>query len=177
MITYNASISACEKASQWQRALLLLRDLPNLQPDIVSYSASISACQKAGRWQAAIGLLTCLQSEKLEVQAITLNSVVSSCQKPALWRHAVHFLEMSIEPNIITYSAAMASCRWPQAMALQAACDAQGIPGEVSQATTGWRLALTKEPLQALTACERAAQWLRALTLCRGLRGRPEEAG
>ena len=44
---HQASISACEKASQWQVALYLMTQLgtKHIQADVVSYNSSISACQ------------------------------------------------------------------------------------------------------------------------------------
>lgn len=44
---HQASISACEKASQWQVALYLMTQLStkHIQADVVSYNSSISACQ------------------------------------------------------------------------------------------------------------------------------------
>ena len=41
VVSYNASISACERSSRWVQALALLREMPSqrLESDIVSYSA------------------------------------------------------------------------------------------------------------------------------------------
>ncbi len=48
VVTYNASISACEKGSQLAQVLALLREMAcgRLELDVVTYSASISACEK-----------------------------------------------------------------------------------------------------------------------------------
>ena len=45
-ITYNASISACEKGEQWVKALELMEEVRSsrLRPDVSTYSAAISAC-------------------------------------------------------------------------------------------------------------------------------------
>ena len=49
VISYNASISACEKGQHWAAALVLLQDIliSHMEPDVISYSAAISACEKA----------------------------------------------------------------------------------------------------------------------------------
>ena len=48
VISYSASISACEKGLQWVRALSLVREMPSrrLELEVISYGASISACEK-----------------------------------------------------------------------------------------------------------------------------------
>ena len=50
-ITYNAAISACEKAGQWVRALQLLDGMANsrTEANTITYNAAISACEKAGK--------------------------------------------------------------------------------------------------------------------------------
>ena len=47
-VSYNTSISACKKDSQWVQALALMGHMTGrrLEADVVSYSASISACEK-----------------------------------------------------------------------------------------------------------------------------------
>ena len=51
-ITYNATISACEKGLQWIIAVLLLREVREcvLQPDLTTYNATISACENGQQW-------------------------------------------------------------------------------------------------------------------------------
>merc|ERR1712113_1330214 len=62
VISYSASISACEKGHQWQEALRLLGRMQSqsIVPDVISYSASISACEKGEQWQVALRLLALL---------------------------------------------------------------------------------------------------------------------
>ncbi len=51
IVSYNASISASEKGSQWVQALGLLRQMSDrrLESDVVSYTASISAREKGSQ--------------------------------------------------------------------------------------------------------------------------------
>ena len=48
VVSYNASISASEKESQWAQALALLREVfdRRLESDVVSYNSSSSASEK-----------------------------------------------------------------------------------------------------------------------------------
>ena len=73
VITYNATISACEKGRQWQRALGLLeeRSSQGLQANVITYSATINACEKGRQWQRALGLLKEMLSLGLQADVIT----------------------------------------------------------------------------------------------------------
>ena len=46
VISFNAGISACEKAAQWEFALSLLWYMPQLKllPNVINFSAGINAC-------------------------------------------------------------------------------------------------------------------------------------
>jgi pentatricopeptide repeat domain-containing protein 1 len=59
VFSYSAAISACEKGSQWENALELLREMDKcgITPNVVSYNATISAFEKGGQWEKALKLL------------------------------------------------------------------------------------------------------------------------
>ena len=48
MITYNATISACEKGRPWQRAAGFFEEMQSHGPQagVITYDATISACDK-----------------------------------------------------------------------------------------------------------------------------------
>ena len=48
VITYSATISACEKGQQWMAAVALLREMQQwqMQANVITYSGTISACEK-----------------------------------------------------------------------------------------------------------------------------------
>jgi pentatricopeptide repeat domain-containing protein 1 len=48
VMTYNATISACEKGGQWEKALDLFREMQDreIDPSVMTYNAAISACEK-----------------------------------------------------------------------------------------------------------------------------------
>ena len=52
VVSFSASISACEKGKQWEGALGLLQEMAHklLTLDAVSFGASISACEKGKQW-------------------------------------------------------------------------------------------------------------------------------
>ena len=46
VISYNACISACEKAERWQQALQLMKEAEEqgIEVNVITYNAAISAC-------------------------------------------------------------------------------------------------------------------------------------
>ena len=58
MISYSATISACEKGERWEQALSLLPEVRRswLGPDVISYNAATSACEKGQQCNQAWGL-------------------------------------------------------------------------------------------------------------------------
>lgn len=73
VFTFTTAITACGKAGQWERALVLLEEMGGggggddglrrrrtgvpIAPDVASINAAISACARAGQWESALGLL------------------------------------------------------------------------------------------------------------------------
>ena len=51
VISYNATIRACEKGQQPQYALQLLQEMKykGILPNVISYNTTISACEKGSR--------------------------------------------------------------------------------------------------------------------------------
>ncbi|CAE8687268.1 unnamed protein product [Polarella glacialis] len=58
-ITYNAAISACEKACQWQLALKLLSLMPEARvvPNEITYNAAITVCERSQQLERGLQLL------------------------------------------------------------------------------------------------------------------------
>ena len=48
VITYNMTVTSCEKRRQWRHVLGLLETMRDhrVVPDVITYSAAISACEK-----------------------------------------------------------------------------------------------------------------------------------
>lgn len=61
--SYNALLSACERAGQPERALEVFSNMKRrsvsywgyIDPNLVTYNTVVSACAKAGRWAASPG--------------------------------------------------------------------------------------------------------------------------
>ncbi|MFC0693965.1 hypothetical protein ACFFG5_17815, partial [Paraburkholderia humisilvae] len=91
IITYNAAISACEKAARADDALRLFAHLQQhglvrgVFPDTITYNAAISACEKAARADDALRLFAHLQqhgpARGVFPDIITYNATISACEK------------------------------------------------------------------------------------------------
>ncbi|CAK0871857.1 unnamed protein product [Prorocentrum cordatum] len=68
LVSYSAGISACEKGGQWQRALVLLGEMweVELERSAIGYNAGISACGKGEQWQHALALLCTMRQVRVE---------------------------------------------------------------------------------------------------------------
>lgn len=53
VVSYNTSISACEKDSQWEEGMQSLQEMSQkvLTSDIVSYNTAMTGCDKGSRWE------------------------------------------------------------------------------------------------------------------------------
>ncbi|OLP90813.1 Pentatricopeptide repeat-containing protein, chloroplastic [Symbiodinium microadriaticum] len=163
VVAYNASISACEKSEQWQRAVHLLEEmfLQQTQVDEISYNSAISACEKAGRWPQALQLLADALRQEVPIDIITINAAISSCGKCGQWRRGFHLLQevqrLRLEADVVTFTAAMGACEkaaeWLQAICLLEEMDVGQIQPNVVTYNS------------AISACEKAAQWQHALVL------------
>jgi len=64
VISYNAAISACEKAQKWQEAEKLFQEMLSsasdsvaVEPNVITYNALLSAYEKGHQWEKALKVL------------------------------------------------------------------------------------------------------------------------
>ena len=88
MITYNAAISACEKAKQCDKAMELLEEMrqKGMEPDVITYSEAISACEKAKQAERASELFEEMKQKGLEADVVTDSAAMSACGAFELWQ-------------------------------------------------------------------------------------------
>eukprot|EP00438_Fugacium_kawagutii_P019455 Skav230458 [mRNA] locus=scaffold186:48969:49418:+ [translate_table: standard] len=95
IFSFNAAISACEKAAKWQTALGLLENLAELRltADVITVNAALSSCEKApGEWQQALWLFHVMTSWQLQADQISYSSAISCCEKAGQWQQALNLL-------------------------------------------------------------------------------------
>ena len=96
VISFNATISACEKGGQWERAVSLLDEMrgAGVEPDVISFNAAIQACATAGQPSAALTLFVAAK-RRVAPSRVTINAVLDAIcsfdpvEAGALWRSSV----------------------------------------------------------------------------------------
>ncbi|OLP87174.1 Pentatricopeptide repeat-containing protein, chloroplastic [Symbiodinium microadriaticum] len=198
-LSYNASISACEKCAQWQHALWLLQSMRAAQAeaDVISYNSCMSACGKAARWRDAVNLLEELvQRDAPDV--ISFNAAITACEKSGQWMRALTLLRAMPpnQPNVTTYNATISACEkgscaehafrlLDEMMDLSLPPDVISYSAVVSACEKDWRWqdalqVLTVMGIQqilpnlitfnaAISSCAKAGHWLVALDLFAGM--------
>jgi pentatricopeptide repeat domain-containing protein 1 len=153
-ISYNAAISACEKAGEWQQALTLLSLMPEVMvvPNEITYNAAISACEKGYQWQLALNLLSLMPEARLKL--------TRSLTTPPSGHAKIHLL--SLMPAESGAKRDHLQCRYqcllkgqPVAAGIEFASlmpAARVVPDEITHSA-------------AISACDKGGQWQLAITL------------
>ena len=79
MISFSATIPACDKGEQWKQALTLLYKMRDTgtNANVISFTVAISACEKGGQWEQALTLLPNINGQKLPSEAGKSADVIS----------------------------------------------------------------------------------------------------
>ncbi|CAJ1458051.1 unnamed protein product [Effrenium voratum] len=79
-VSYNSSISTCEKGGQWIHSLTLLlsMNVSRVAPGCISCSGAISAGARRARWRRALGLLRFATLRRMEHDVISVNGAISA---------------------------------------------------------------------------------------------------
>lgn len=126
---FNATISATEKAQEWQTAVALFGDIQrySLSPDAVTCNALLSACDKGGKWQSALDLLQRVGPEfQLQPNVVSYSATVSACERARAWEQALQvFASMQarqIAGDVVAFNAALCALdrgsQWQEALTM-----------------------------------------------------------
>ncbi|CAJ1417026.1 unnamed protein product [Effrenium voratum] len=155
VISHNAVISACEKGGLWERALAVLARMRSrrVRATEVTRSAVVSACATARRWREALWALRALRprrgSHDFEASANAANAAnaasaanaanaatnagISACARA--WDSALQLLRHmpaeALQPDLVSFNAALSACRWRQIVDLLASIRCRGLEKDV----------------------------------------------
>ncbi|CAE7722709.1 EMB2654, partial [Symbiodinium microadriaticum] len=162
-ITYNAIISACEKAAQWLPIPHLLEDakLQHLQLTVVTYNTVISATRTSGRWQLVLSFMQEMLWNSIPWDIITYNSGINALGHCHCWAVALSLLhdaeDEDFATNTITYNASMSACeragQWQHVLCILRHAQRRRIRSDIVTYNT------------AVSACDKSGHWQQALCL------------
>ncbi|CAJ1327104.1 unnamed protein product [Effrenium voratum] len=99
-ISYNATVSCCERGS-WQMAMLALAGA-----DVIGCSIAVSGCEKRGCWLEALALL----AGQISLDVVCYNSGISACASAFRWQAAVALLvSATARPDVVSFNSAISA--------------------------------------------------------------------
>lgn len=186
VVGYNAALSACARAGEWQSAVQLLENMtsPNslVVPDQVTYGTILAACESSQQWQLVLTYAEEMQSRHLPLDGMSLTSCLKACQQLGFAQKALEYLEQMkhLSPGQQErmtqgrhYKGARPVLQGPDSVAYRLAISACARGG-------AWQdgiLLLQEMPCPdvvaytaAITGCEYAGEWKRAFELLEQMR-------
>eukprot|EP00397_Hematodinium_sp_SG-2012_P028226 GEMP01029709.1.p1 GENE.GEMP01029709.1~~GEMP01029709.1.p1 ORF type:complete len:649 (+),score=190.17 GEMP01029709.1:133-2079(+) len=136
--TYHTVISALARASRWQRALDIFRQIP--EPTVYSYATILNAMEKSKQSDWALALYPAMMqlAESADAAQVTIatNAVLSALEKTKQWQKALALLEetawSSFTPSVYSYNAVLSALdkgkQWSLALDLLQKMKTQHIP-------------------------------------------------
>jgi len=171
MISFNAAISACEKAGQWERVLSMLSELKKsgTTPSALSFNVAVSACQKDGQWERGLAFLSELREASMTPDVMGFNAAILASDRGGQWELTLLFLselqEAGMAPTMaslkVALSASDVGSQWKRALSVLRELQGAGMSPDLMSFS------------KAISACEKNRKWERALSLLNEL----QEAG
>eukprot|EP00435_Cladocopium_sp_Y103_P038840 s25_g10.t1 len=167
-VSYGSLVVACEKASEWSKALELFGQMKKSHVDSISCATLISACERGRRWEEALDFLQIMLRDSMRPTEVVHGVVIGACIKSHQLKEGLSLynsmLEGAVTPHEITSSSLVVALsgqwQWQEAL----------------------RLALQSETLTpaaliaSVTAAEILSQWQDGIWLldrCRSLASPP----
>lgn len=163
---FNALMSACSRAAQSQRSLLLfeLMSQRGIRQSLVTLGALLAALTKGQKWREVLGLLDQLPKKPKASQrssvVICFNTALSALHNATQWRLALQLLrrfdEEQLTPTVISWNSTMSACeraqQWQMCLELL-----REMRQEVSPTMLSFNV--------AINSCQQVAGWPCALKL------------
>ncbi|CAK9035466.1 unnamed protein product [Durusdinium trenchii] len=162
VISFNSTISSCNRHAEWQRAVELLQRLEGsfLEPNVISFTSAL-ASHEVVQWPSALLLLPEVQRRSV-ANMIFYNAALSVTAER--WDQALRlfFQQKLHEPversvDLTSFNMAILACekasRWEEALSLLTLCAHRGLREDVITFTN------------AISACGQALRWREVLQL------------
>ena len=113
---YTTGISACARATEWQRGCLLFQQMSQygVQKDVVNFNATMSALEKGSQTLSALELFERIPSSQLLPNLVSFNLAISLYQKADQWPSALsafHSIPSAkLKPDVISMNTAINAC-------------------------------------------------------------------
>jgi len=173
VVGFNAAISACAQASDWENAISLLTRMEEAtinrskktnnsdcnflvpEPDVVTYGTVLAACERGGQWKLVLKKAESMQERGLPLDGLSVMTCLHACAELGLAYEGLRYLDM------------MKSVK------------------EVTQQTARYQRYGARKPLMgpdavayrcAISACARGGAWregIRLLQECKDVTGTP----
>jgi len=188
---FNAAISACAQAGDWQNAITLLNRMEEANastnssflvpsPDAITYGTVLAACERAEQWQLVLKYAKEMTRKNLQLDGLAVTSCLHACQQLGLAEEALGYLSvMKTLPESVQSTArfqrsgARQPLIRPDAVAYRLAISACARGGawkdgirlleEYKGSTPDFSDVVAYTA--AITGCEYAGQWKEALFL------------
>lgn len=193
VIGFNAAVSACAQAGDWENAITLLTRMEDASsknstalqalipaPDAVTYGTVFAACERGEQWDLILKYAHSMQARNLELDGLAVTSCLHACQQLGLADEALGYLHMMkfvAAPSRQTFglkrSGAKKPLQGPDDVAYRLAISAcaRGGAWEEGIRLLGDFEAAVGTPADvvaytsAITGCEYAGEWKQAFLL------------
>ena len=120
VVSYSSAMTACERASFWEKVLSLLEEVEGLpeKANAFSYSSAIVACGQveSSGWQLSLHLWSHMASASITPNVVAFNSTLTALERASCWQLACSLLEefedKDFMPDAVSYSAVATACPW-----------------------------------------------------------------
>jgi len=194
VVGFNAAISACAQASDWENAISLLTRMEEArkdnamneneflvpEPDVVTYGTVLAACERGGQWKLILKSAESMRDRGLPLDGLSVMTCLHACAELGLAYEALRYLNLmksvkEVTPQTAGYlrHGAKKPLMGPDAVAYRCAISACARGGawregiellEECKIVTGTP-ANTVAYTAAITGCEYAGEWKEAFFL------------